>query len=308
MRIFVTGASGVVGRRVVPQLVAAGHQVSAVLHSPAGRRKLEALGARPVPVNLFDKASIERSVAGHETIINLATHIPHSTAKLLLPGAWRENDRLRRATSGLLVDAAITHGAMRFIQESFAPTYPDLGEDWITEATPLAPVRYNRTVLDAEQSAARFTRSGRAGVVLRFAGFYGPDSTQLGDMLQSVRRGMLPLPGDPDAYFSWVSHDDAATAVVAALSLDAGPYNVADNEPVTRGALGEIVAALLGVRPPRRPVPRLLVRILGSIGELMSRSQRISNRKLREAAGWRPRYPSIREGLRATLEERRLAA
>jgi len=308
MRIFITGASGVIGRRVVPQLVAAGHQVSAVIHSPASQDAVRSLGARPVPVDLFDKASVERSVAGHDSVINLATHIPHSTARLLLPGAWRENDRLRRVTSRLLVDAAIANGATRLIQESFAPVYPDEGEDWITEATPLEPVRYNRTVLDAEQSAARFSRSGRLGIVLRFAGFYGPDSTQLGDMLRSVRQGMLPLPGNPDAYFSFVSHDDAAAAVVAALSLSSGAYNVVDDDPLTRRALGEIVAALLGVKPPRRQIPRLFIRFLGSIGELMSRSQRISNRKLREAADWRPRYPSVREGLRVTLEERRKAA
>jgi nucleoside-diphosphate-sugar epimerase len=308
MRIFVTGASGVVGRRVVPQLVAAGHQVSAVARSPASHRQLEAFGARHVRVDLFDGTSIARAVAGHETVINLATHIPHSTARLLLPGAWRENDRIRRVAAGLLVDAAIANGVARVVQESFAPVYAGQGDAWITEASPLRPVRYNRTVLDAEQSAERFARSGGRGVVLRFAGFYGPDSTQLGDMLQNVRRGMRPLPGDPEAFFSFVSHDDAGTAVVAALSLASGAYNVVDDDPVTRRVLGETVAALLGVPPPRRPVPRWITRLLGSIGELMSRSQRISNRKLREAGGWRPRYPSIREGLRATLEERRKAA
>jgi nucleoside-diphosphate-sugar epimerase len=105
-----------------------------------------------------------------------------------------------------------------------------------------------------------------------------------------------------------VSHDDAAAAVVAALPLASGAYNVVDDDPVTRRVLGETVAALLGVKPPRRPVPRWITRLLGSLGELMSRSQRISNRKLREAGDWRPRYPSIREGLRATLEQRRKAA
>jgi nucleoside-diphosphate-sugar epimerase len=308
MRIFVTGASGVIGRRVVPQLLSAGHQVSAVVHSPAKHSHLEALGARPVSVDLFDGTSIARAVAGHDTIINLATHIPHSTARLLLPGAWRENDRLRRITSGLLVDAAIAKGVARVIQESFAPVYPGQGDAWITESAPLRPVRYNRTVLDAEQAAERFAGSGGRGIVLRFAGFYGPDSTQLGDMLQSVRRGMLPLPGDPEAYFSSVSHDDAAAAVVAALSLSSGAYNVVDDDPVTRRVLGDTLAALLGVKPPLRPIPKWIPRLLGSIGELMSRSQRISNRKLREASDWRPRYPSIREGFRATLEERRKAA
>jgi 2-alkyl-3-oxoalkanoate reductase len=308
LRIFITGASGVIGRRLVPQLVAGGHQVSAVTRSPAKQSQLEALGARPVSVDLFDGTSIARSLAGHDTAINLATHIPHSSAKMLLPGVWRENDRLRGITSGLLVDAAIAQGVARVIQESFAPVYAGQGDAWITETSPLQPVRYNRTVIDAEQAAERFARSGGVGVVLRFAGFYGPDSTQLEDTLQSVRWGMLPLPGDPEAFFSFVSHDDAAAAVVAALSLPSGAYNVVDDDPVTRRVLADTLATLLGVKQPRRPMPKWITRLLGSIGELMSRSQRISNRKLREASDWCPRYPSIREGLRATLEERRKAA
>ena len=308
MRIFVTGASGVIGRRVVPQLVAAGHQVSAVVHSPAKHRKLEALGARPVSVDLFDAASIARSVPGHDTVINLATHVPHSTAKLLLPGAWRENDRLRRITSGLLVDAAIANGVARVIQESFAPVYAAQGDAWITETSQLRPVRYNRT----GHSTPSRRPSGLLGteVVDR-----APLRGVLRAGLHPARRhaperppGMLPLPGDPEAFFSFVSHDDAAAAVVAGLSLASGAYNVVEDDPVTRRVLGETVAALLGVKPPRRPVPKWIPRLLGSIGELMSRSQRISNRKLREAGEWRPRYPSIREGLRATLEERRKAA
>jgi nucleoside-diphosphate-sugar epimerase len=307
LRVFITGASGVIGRRVVPQLVAGGHQVSAVARSPAKRQELDRLGVRPVSVDLFDGGSIAQSLAGHDTAINLATHIPHSTAKTLLPGAWRENDRLRRITSRLLVNTAIAQGVARIVQESFAPVYAGQGDAWITEEWPLQPVRYNRTVMDAEQAAERFTRSGGVGIVLRFAGFYGPDSTQLGDMLQSVRRGILPLPGDPEAFFSFVSHDDAAAAVVAALSLPSGAYNVVDDEPVSRRMLGDTLASLLGVKQPR-PVPKWITPLLGSIGELMSRSQRISNRKLREAGDWRPRYPSIREGMRATLEERLKAA
>ena len=307
MRIFITGATGVIGRRLVPRLVAGGHQVSAVARTPAKHHELERLGARPVPVDLFDGTSIAQSLAGHETAINLATHIPHSIARTLLPGAWRENDRLRRVTSSLLVYAAIAHGVTGVIQESFAPVYAAQGDAWITEESPLQPVRYNRTVLDAERAAERFARSGGVGIVLRFAGFYGPDSTQLGDMLQSVRRRMLPLPGDPEAFFSFVSHDDAATAAAAALSLPAGAYNVVDDEPVTRRALGDTLATLLGAKRPR-PLPKWVTPLFGSLGELLSRSQRISNRKLREAGDWRPRYPSVREGLRTALEERRKAA
>lgn len=307
MRIFITGASGVIGRRLVPQLVAGGHEVSAVARSPAKRNDIARLGARPVAVDLFDGTSIAESMAGHDAAINLATHIPHSIAKTLLPGAWRENDRLRRITSSLLVNAAIAKSVARVIQESFAPVYAGQGDAWITEESPIQPVRYNRTVIDAEQAAERFARSGGTGIVMRFGGFYGPDSTQLGVMLQSVRRGMLPLPGAPEAFVSFVSHDDAAAAVAAALSLPSGAYNVVDDDPVTRQVLGDTMAALLAVKPPR-PIPAWITPLLGSIGELMSRSERISNRKLREASDWRPRYPSIREGLRATLGERRKAA
>jgi nucleoside-diphosphate-sugar epimerase len=244
---------------------------------------------------------------GDYQLINLATHIPHTTARILLPGAWRENDRIRRISSGLLVDAALANGVQQFIQESFAPVYAPQGDAWITEESPVRPVRYNRTVIDAERAAERFARSGRAGIVLRFAGFYGPDSTHLGDMLQSVRRGRLPLPGDPQGFCSLVSHDDAATAVAAALGLPSGTYNVVDDEPVTRRVLGDTLATLLSVKPPR-PLPKWVSRLLGSLGELLSRSQWISNRKLRDSSAWRPRYPSIREGFRATLEELRKAA
>jgi nucleoside-diphosphate-sugar epimerase len=246
-------------------------------------------------------------LAGHDAAVNLATHIPHSSARALLPGAWKENDRIRRITSGLVVDAALVHGVRRVIQESFAPIYADQGDAWITEDSPMQPTRYNRTVLDAERAVERFSRGGGAGLVLRFAGFYGPDSTQLRDLLRSVRWGAIPLPGDPEAYFSFVSHDDAATAVVAALGLPAGKYNVADDEPVTRRVLGDTLASLLGVKSPR-PQPKWIGRLFGSVGELMSRSQRISNRKLRESSDWRPRYPSVREGLRATLNELQKAA
>jgi nucleoside-diphosphate-sugar epimerase len=307
MRIFLTGASGVIGRRLIPHLVRAGNQVSAVSRSPERAAMLVRLGARPVTVDLFDRASIARALPGHDTVINLATHIPHSLTKTLLPGAWRENDRIRRISSRLLVDAALANGVQRFIQESFAPVYAPQDDAWITEDSPIRPVRYNRTVLDAERATQRFAAGGGAGIVLRFAGFYGPDSTQLGEMLQSVRRGMLPLPGDPEAFFSWVSHDDAAAGVAAALGVPSGIYNVSDDEPVTRRVLGDTLASLLRVKPPR-PMPRWVGRLLGSLGELMMRSQRISNRKLREATGWRPHYPSIREGFRATLEALRKAA
>ncbi len=170
MNVFIAGATGVVGRRLVPLLVRDGHQVTAVARDANKVAGLRAVGAQAIEQDLFDRETLPKAVAGHDVVINLATHIPSSSVRVMLPWSWRENDRLRRVASANLADAAIAAGAGRFIQESFAPAYPSCGADWIDEDTPLSPVRYNRSILDAERSAQRFTLSGGEGIVLRFAG------------------------------------------------------------------------------------------------------------------------------------------
>ncbi len=292
MRILITGATGVIGRRVVPLLLAKGHEVTV-----ASRTR----------VDLFDPATLAPAVRGQDAVINLATHMPSSSTRMLFRRAWRDNDRIRREGSRNLVEAALASDVRIFLQESFAPTYPDRGDDWIDESIPLQPSPYNRTVLDAEASARRFTAAGRTGVTLRFASFYGPDAGQIKDLIGMLRRGWAPLPGGPHGFISSVSHDDAATAVVAALAAAAGEYNVGDDEPVRREIYAGTLASLLGARPPRFP-PRWATPLFGPVADMLSRSLRISNRKLREESGWRPRYPSVREGWVATLAESRATA
>jgi nucleoside-diphosphate-sugar epimerase len=301
VKIFIAGATGVVGRRAIPLLIAAGHHVAAVARAAENRAVLERMGASPVAMDLFDRESVRRGMGKPEVVINLATHIPSSTLRMFFPGAWRENDRLRRDASALLAESARALGARRYIQESFAPSYPDSGDAWIREDTALAPVRYNRSVVSAESSALEFTRRGGVGVVLRFAGFYGPDAGQSDAMIKAVRKGWAPLPGSPEAYISSLSHDDAATAVLAALDVPAGIYNVTDDEPLRRREFSAALATALNAPTPK-PLPNWLAHLTGSLGELMSRSERISNQKLRNA-GWAPKYPSMREGWPATLSE-----
>ena len=250
--------------------------------------------------DLFSPAALHGAVRGHDAVVNVATHIPSPPWRVVLRSAWAENDRIRREGSANLVDAAIAVGAARFIQESFAPVYPDGGDKWIDESTPLAPTAYNRTVLDAERSAQRFTDSGRAGVVLRFGAFYGPDAEHLADMIRMVRKGRAPLPGDPGAYISSCSHDDAAAAVAAALLAEPGVYNVVDDQPLTHREYFDSLAEALGVPPPRL-LPRWATPLLGSIGKLLARSQRISNLRFRSSSSWEPRYPSVREGWPSAL-------
>jgi nucleoside-diphosphate-sugar epimerase len=299
--ILVTGATGVVGRLLIPELVRAGYRVTALGRSDEKRRLLERWGATAVHFDIFDRVQAQRVMAGQETVINLATHMPSSAFKMMLPWAWRENDRVRRDASAALVDAAIAAGVSRFIQESFAPIYADAGTRWVDETSPVRPASYNTTVLDAERSAQRFTAAGGVGVVLRFASFYGPDP-MLEAMVDIVRRGWSPIPGAAAAYWSSISHEDAASAAKAALKVPAGIYNVCDDEPLTRRDWADTFAAAVGAPPPRL-MPSSLAALGGSAMRLLSRSQRMSNRRFKSAAAWTPKWSSVRTGLPAAVNE-----
>jgi nucleoside-diphosphate-sugar epimerase len=291
MRVFITGATGVVGRRLVPILRAEGHTITGVARSPAGRAQLERHGAAALSLDLFDATAVRRAVVAHDAVVNLATHIP-PPARIFLRWAWRENDRLRRDASATLAEASVAAEVSRFVQESFAPVYRDSGDRWIDETIPIEPVKYNRSIADAEASAERFSRSGRTGITLRFGAFYGPDADQTIELIKYLRRGWAPLPGRPGAYISSVSHDDAATAVAAALALPPGIYNVVDDEPVTHEEYVGSLAKVLHVPPPKLP-PRWATVLFGSLAALAARSVRISNRKLRANSTWVPSHPTV---------------
>ena len=300
MRVMVFGATGVIGRRVVPLMIRAGHRVTAVGRSPDRLRNLESQGAATIALDLFDRDAVKRAIPGHEAIANLATQIPRGLS-ILLPRAWKETNRIREYGSALLVDEALAAGVKVFLQESFAPIYEEGGDRWITEEAPTRPVRYNKATLKAEASADRFARGGGRGIVLRFAFFYGPGDPFTQDVFGYVSRGWLPLLGPSNAYFSTVHHDDAASAVVAALKLAPGIYNVVDNEPMTHRQLGMALAMMLGVPVPKLP-PQWVTALAGGLGETMSRSLRISNAKICSLAGWSPKYATSREGWEAVYQ------
>ncbi len=291
-----------IGIRLIPLLIAAGHQVTAVVRSQSKAEQSRLAGAQPVQIDLFDRESVSQVVRGHDAIINLVTHIPPSS-RAFFRSAWVENDRLRKSVSANLVNAAIASGVRRFLQESFAPVYMDGGDQWIDESWPIEPVSYNRTVLDAEKAANEFSESGGTGVILRFSFFYGPDPGGATlDIIRILRKGWVPLPVSPDGFISSLSHDDAATAVVEALQIPAGIFNVTDHEPVRRREFFNSLAEALGISHPKFP-PKWLGSLTGSIGKMLSRSLRISNRKLCAASEWKPKYPSVREGWQALVQQ-----
>lgn len=292
MEVFVTGGTGVVGTRAVPALVAAGHEVTAVARGATKAELVRSMGANPVEVDLFDASAVKDAVKGHEAVVHLATNIP-PMSKAARPKAWDTNERLRREASNHLVDAALATGAARYVQESICFPYLDQGDSWIDEDAPLDHVGPFAGSGVAEAASARFSAAGGTGVVLRFAQFHGPGSGHVNTFNAMARKRVNPFVGDPDAYTSFIHADDAGTAVATALTLPAGIYNVADDEPLPRRQAGLVVAQALGVKPPKA-IPAALRAVTPSSGKLLMKSLRISNKKLKEASDWTPQHPSIR--------------
>lgn len=292
MKVFVTGATGVLGRRVVPLLVAAGHEVTGVGRSPGKRAELSAAGAMPVEVSLLDREALPAAVSGHEAVCNLATAIPVGESAGDL-AAWEVNDRLRREGSRNLVDAALAAGALRYVQESIAFVYADGGDRLLDESAPIDAAGVTAAAPAAEEQAARFAEHGGTGVALRFGQFYGFDSAHTIEAIDALRAGRPAELGPETAYRSSITTDDAASAVVAALGAPSGIYNVVDDRPLPRSELVDAMARALGLPPP---AVRSVTPDLPPAFAAMVRSQRASNRRFRDATGWRPSAPSAREG------------
>lgn len=292
MRIFVTGATGVVGTRAVPALVAAGHEVTAVARGDAKAELVRSMGASPVVVDLFDAAAVEVAVKGHDAVAHLATNIP-PMSKAVLRGAWDTNERLRREASNHLVDAALATGATHYVQESIAFPYADQGDAWIDEDAPTEHTGVFEGAAHAEAAAGRFAAAGGTGVALRFALFHGPGSSHVEVFNALARRRINPFVGPPESYSSFIHADDAGSAVAAALLVPSGIYNVGDDEPLTRHEAGLVVAQAVGAKPPRS-APAAVRVVLPRFARAMMKSLRISNRRFRQASGWAPIHPSIR--------------
>lgn len=301
MRVAVTGATGVIGRRAIPLLVAAGHDVTAIIR-PGSKHTMPSVEAREVHASLFDRSQLAAAFARQDAVINLATHIPTAMTAMMFRSGWRENDRIRSEGARNVSEMASDAGVRIVIQESFGLAYPAMGDAWVDEQVPLAPAANCITVPDAEAAVAGFTHRGGRGIALRFAGLYGPDASQTRLMAKSVSWHWVPLPGKPSSYLSSLSHDDAATAVVAALSAPAGVYNVADNEPMRRKAFFDVIADTLHVRSPHF-LPEWTAAFMGIVGPVLTRSIRLSNARFRQATGWAPSSPSAADGLPPAIRE-----
>jgi len=303
MRVFVAGGSGVMGRRLIPQLVANGHQVTATTTSPAKLGLLERLGADGVVMDGLAAAAVGEAVAAArpDVVVNQMTGLSEAHAgKPNLRNASRffeMTNRLRSEGNDHLLAAAEATGVAHFVAQSHASMNGKREGGWIkTEEDPLEVIEGTKAVQHLEKAVV-----GAGGVVLRYGGFYGPGAWD--DQLRLVRKRLVPLVGGGTGYTSWVHIDDAAGATVLAIEQRAtGVYNIVDDEPAPASEWLPYLAECLGAKPPRR-LPAWLVRLLAgemAVG-MLTQGRGFSNAKAKRELGWEPRYPSWRQGFRQAL-------
>jgi nucleoside-diphosphate-sugar epimerase len=303
MRVFVAGGTGVIGRRLVPQLVARGHQVTATTTSAGKLGLLERLGAEGVVMDGLDAVSVGEAVAAArpDTIVNQMTGL--SLAHAGKPNLRRADrffattNRLRSEGIDHLLAAAEATGVSHVVAQGHASMNGIRKGGWVkTEEDPLEVLEGTKAINHLEDVVV-----GAGGAVLRYGGFYGPGAHD--DQVKLVRKRLVPLVGGGTGYVSWVHVDDAASATVLAVEQKAtGVFNIVDDEPAPVSEWLPYLAECLGAKPPRR-VPAWLVRLLA--GEMavrmMTEGRGFSNAKAKRELGWELRYPSWRQGFKEEL-------
>jgi nucleoside-diphosphate-sugar epimerase len=303
MRVFVAGASGALGSRLVPQLIDAGHVVTGTHNSPASAELLRTLGAKPVMLDLRDARAVRKAVLETEpdAIVHEATALANATWGRNFDKVFTGTNELRTKGTDALLTAAREAGVRRFVAQSFA-SYRNVREGGPvkTEDDPLDPT----PPANARQSFAAMayldqTVTDAGGIVLRYGAFYGAANDGL---IEPVRKRQYPIVGDGGGITSWIHLEDAAAATVLALEQD-GPaiYNIVDDEPAPVREWLPVMAEALGAKPPRH-FPVWLARLFaGEAAVVMGTEARgASNAKAKRELGWTPRYPSWRRGFPAT--------
>ena len=321
MRIFVAGATGAMGKRLVPLLVANGHEVVGTTRSALRLRELEALGAKPVVLDVLDAEAVGRIVseAQPDVVVHQATALSDLGNLRNLDAAFGDTNRLRTEGTDNLLAAAMAVGATKFVAQSFAGwPYAKEGSLVKDEEAPLDP----SPPANAEQSMAAIRHLEKAvvgaealaGIVLRYGGFYGPGTSLFegGEHVAAIRKRAFPLVGSSAGMWSFVHIDDAAAATLAAIERGGrGIYNVVDDEPAPASAWLPYLAELLGAKPPRH-VPEWLGRLVAGeqVVSMMTEARGASNAKAKRELGWTLVHPTWREGFAdgLGLERERSAA
>jgi nucleoside-diphosphate-sugar epimerase len=302
MRVFVAGASGAIGTRLVPQLVDRGHEVIGTSRTAGKAEHIRTLGAEPVALDLLDPGAVRRAVleAAPDAIVHQATALSDLTFSRNFDRVFAKTNRLRTEGTDALLAAAGEAGVGRFIAQSFASyRTARVGGPVKTEDDPLDPHPVAKT---RESNAAMrhleevVTNAG--GIALRYGIFYGAANDGL---IEPVRKRQYPIIGDGGGVTSFIHLDDAAAATVLALEQDGpGIFNIVDDEPAPAREWLPVLAQALGAKPPRT-FPTWLARLIaGEAAVVMGTEARgASNAKAKRELGWTPRHPSWRQGFAA---------
>ncbi|MGH3199493.1 MAG: NAD-dependent epimerase/dehydratase family protein [Streptosporangiaceae bacterium] len=309
MRVFVAGGTGVIGQRLVPQLVARGHQVTATTTSPAKLDLLAQLGAEAVVMDGLDAMSVGEAVgkARPDAIVHQMTAISIAHAgkpDMKHMDRWfATTNRLRTEGTDHLLAAAEATGVSHFVAQSYASWNGIRKGGWVkTEEDPLdlqAGTAAHPGMVAICHVEDVVVKAG--GAVLRYGWLYGPGATD--DLVEPVRRRQFPVVGGGTGYCSWVHLDDAASATVLAVEQKArGVFNIVDDEPAPASEWLPYLAACAGAKRPMR-VPKWLARPLaGEVAvTMMTEGRGFSNAKAKRELGWQPRYRSWRQGFKAGL-------
>jgi nucleoside-diphosphate-sugar epimerase len=282
VRVLLIGSTGVLGREVVPALLAEGHQVTGLASSAERVAAVGSLGIDPVVAPVFDAEALTPVFDGHDAVVNLATRIPVGRA-MVRDRNWADNNRLRTEGSLAVARAARAAGVGVLVQEGVSLVYADGGDTELDEQAPLDPAGPAMASATAHANAASFAGEGRSAVCLRIATVHGDDAISRW-MLSGVARGGPAYFGAPDGWLTAIHPSDAASGVVAALTAPSGVYNVGAN-PVRKIDFGRVIARAAGTRKPRS-LPRMLTRGFLAV---LARSQRVSSSAFIETTGWRPK-------------------
>jgi nucleoside-diphosphate-sugar epimerase len=303
MRVFVAGGTGVIGRRLVPQLLARGHQVTATTTGAAKLGLLEQLGATGVVMDGLDAASVGEAVAAAnpDTIVHQMTALSVTHSGKPNPRKpdrfFTRTNRLRSEGIDHLLAAAAATGVTHLVAQGHASMNGTRSGGWVkAEDDPLEVLEGTKAINHLEDMVV-----GAGGAVLRYGAFYGPGAHD--DQVRLVRKRLIPIIGGGTGYVSWVHVDDAASATVLAVDQKAtGVFNIVDDEPAPVSEWLPYLAECIGAKPPRR-VPAWLARLLA--GEMavgvMTKGRGFSNAKAKRELGWELRYPSWRQGFKEEL-------
>ncbi len=305
MRVFIAGATGAVGRRLVPRLIRAGHSVIGLTRTPSKAGLLRELGAEPLVADALDERSIRAAVvAGRpDVIVHELTDLKGASDLRKFDRGFANSNRLRTTGTDHLLAAARDCGVKRIVAQSFCGwPYARVGGPVKSEEDPLDPnpPQQMRRTLDAIRylEGAVMTSAAPEGVVLRYGAFYGPDTGMCdAALIEQIRRRRVPLIGGGGAWWSFLHVDDAAEATALAIEHGDGVYNIVDDDPAPVYEWLPATAAMLGAKPPLR-VPAWVASLAAGkhLVAMMTQSRAGTNAKAKRELNWRPRHPSWRQG------------